>query len=153
VKYKSIPILILCVFLAGATSAQTDNTILGSGTPNFIPQFTGQRTLGNSNIVQAGNSVGVKTTSPQATLDVESTDVFSILGVTSSTALFAAGVLGQSPSASGNGVVGEATPTSGTSNGGLAAVPGALESPLRPPPPATPMAYLARPRQRASVRG
>jgi hypothetical protein len=113
----SAAILMFCLSLGGAVSAQTDTAILGSGTSNFIPQFTGQRTLGNSNIFQAGNSVGVNTTSPQATLDVETTGIFGIVGVTSSTAPFAAGVVGRSPSTSGNGVVGEATAATGNANG------------------------------------
>src|SRR5258708_19206739 len=128
-KSKIPVVLILSILTVAVALAQTStNTtstapttstpaILGSGTPNFIPQFTGRRTLGNSNVFQAGNSVGVNTTSPQATLDVESTDIFGILGVTSSTAPFAAGVLGRSASPTGNAVVGEATATSGTNNG------------------------------------
>jgi hypothetical protein len=66
---------------------------------------------------QAGGSLGVGTTSPQATLDIESGDIFGILGSTSSTGPFAAGVVGRSGSTSGNGVVGEATATSGVNNG------------------------------------
>ena len=117
-KYKSIAILIVCVSLAGTILAQSgDEEIGGSGTPTFIPQFVGQHRLGNSNIFQAGSNVGVNTTNPQATLDVKSTDIFGILGTTSSTGQYATGVIGRTASTSGNGVVGESTATSGTNNG------------------------------------
>jgi hypothetical protein len=43
--------------------------ITGSGTTNFIPKWTGSTTLGNSNIFQTGVKVGIRTTSPAATLD------------------------------------------------------------------------------------
>jgi hypothetical protein len=68
-------------------------------------------------VFQAGNRIGVHTTSPQATLDVESTGVFGIWGATSSTAPFATGVYGQSASTSGNGLAGVATATTGNANG------------------------------------
>ena len=47
-------------------------TITGSGTLHYVPVFTGKATIGNSKIFQAttGN-VGIGTTSPQATLDVD----------------------------------------------------------------------------------
>jgi hypothetical protein len=44
--------------------------VTGSGTTNFIPKWTGSTTLGNSNIFQTGGTVGIRTTSPAATLDV-----------------------------------------------------------------------------------
>jgi trimeric autotransporter adhesin len=121
-KYKSMAILVFCVSLAATASAQTsrqngDSAILGSGTPNFIPRFSGTHKISNSIMFESGNSLGVGTTTPQATLDVESTGVFSIWGATSSTEPFASGVIGRTASASGNGVVGDATATSGTSNG------------------------------------
>ena len=91
--------------------------IEGSGTQHFIPQFTGTHAIGNSNIFQAGSSLGVNTSSPQATLDVESSNLFGILGTTSSVGLYATGVLGRTGSPTGNGVVGESTATSGVNNG------------------------------------
>jgi hypothetical protein len=123
-KYKSIAIAIFCVSLGATTSAQTfsqkekeNNEISGGGTPNYIPQFIKKNKLGNSNIFQAGSDVGVNTTNPQATLDVESTDNFGILGTTSSTSQYATGVIGRTASTSGNGVVGESTASSGINNG------------------------------------
>jgi hypothetical protein len=114
-KYKSIAVVILSVFLAAAASAQEE--IGGAGTPNFIPRFIGKHRLTNSNIFEVGNDIGVNTTNPQATVDVESTDIFGILGTTSSSGQYATGVIGRTASTSGNGVVGESTAISGVNNG------------------------------------
>jgi len=130
-KSRILVVLMLSILSVGLSFAQTSkNTttttsttstttpiVFGQGTPHFIPLWTGTSTLGNSIVFQAGDRVGVRTTSPQATLDVESTGVFSIWGRTSSTEPFAAGVLGQSDSTSGNGVVGQATANTGNANG------------------------------------
>jgi hypothetical protein len=122
VKYKSIAILILSVSVAATASAQTpsqngEDEITGAGTPTFIPKFTGTHKLGNSNIFQAGRKIGVNTTSPQATLDVEGTGIFGIRGTTTGTGLFATGVYGLSASTTGDGVAGEATATTGLTTG------------------------------------
>ncbi len=71
----------------------------------------------DSPIFDSSGRIGIGTTNPQATLDVEGNDVFAILGATSSTEQFAAGVLGRTASTSGNGVVGEATAETGVNNG------------------------------------
>jgi hypothetical protein len=68
-------------------------------------------------VFQAGDRVGVRTASPQATLDVESTFVSGIWGRTSSTEPFATGVYGQSASTSGIGLSGAATATTGNAYG------------------------------------
>jgi hypothetical protein len=115
VKYKNIAILIFCASLAAAASAQEE--IGDAGTPNFIPRFTGKHRLANSNIFEVGGDIGVNTTNPQATLDVEGTHIFGILGTTSSTVQYATGVIGRTASTSGNGVVGESIATSGINNG------------------------------------
>jgi hypothetical protein len=99
------------------TSSGDRAAVNGSGTANFIPVWTGVRTLGNSIVFQTGDSVGVGTTTPQATLDVTGNASAAVLGTTSNTGLYATGVYGQSASTSGNGVAGEATSTSGGSNG------------------------------------
>src|SRR5258708_1804989 len=99
------------------TNGSSTPAIFGPGTPHFIPIWTSSSTLGNSIVFQVGNRVGVRTTSPQATLDVESTFVSGIWGRTTSTDPFATGVYGQSDSTSGIGLSGTATATSGTAYG------------------------------------
>jgi hypothetical protein len=65
-------------------------------------------------VFQTGDSVGVGTTTPQATLDVAGSDLTAFRATTSSTAPFATGVYGLSASTSGgSGVVGQATAASG----------------------------------------
>jgi hypothetical protein len=44
--------------------------IIGSGTTNYLPRFTGATALGNSQLFDNGTSVGVGTDSPSAKLDV-----------------------------------------------------------------------------------
>ena len=41
------------------------NYIGGTGTTNFLPKFTGASTLGNSIIVESGDTIGIGTSSPQ----------------------------------------------------------------------------------------
>jgi len=48
-------------------------TITGSGTKGYIPKFTGTTTQTNSRIFQNSTGVGINTTSPAATLDVNGT--------------------------------------------------------------------------------
>lgn len=50
----------------------------GSGTPNFIPRFTGASMLANSNIYNNGSNVGIGTTSPAAELDVRGSDTVGL---------------------------------------------------------------------------
>jgi Chaperone of endosialidase len=62
-----------------ASSASTQNvltpgTITGSGTPGFLPDFTGAATIGNSAVFQSGTSptarIGINTSTPTTNLDV-----------------------------------------------------------------------------------
>jgi hypothetical protein len=99
------------------TSSGDREAVKGSGTANFIPLWTGVRSLGNSIVFQSGDSVGVGTTTPQATLDVTGSDSTAVQGTTSSTGPFANGVYGLSASTTGNGVAGEVTATKGVNNG------------------------------------
>jgi hypothetical protein len=118
--------VLLSLLLASVPVAQASaDEIEGRGTPGFVAQFTGSHAIANSNVFQAGSKLGVNTSSPQATLDVESPELLGILGTTSSVGLFATGVLGRTGSPTGNGVVGESAATSGTNNGvfGRAASP------------------------------
>lgn len=110
--------LLVVLFTALALSFEPVHAqVQGTGTPGQLPVWINPNTIGDSIITQSGNKVGINTTSPDATLDVESNDVFGILGATFSTEPFAAGVLGRTGSTTGNGVVGEATATTGVNNG------------------------------------
>ncbi|HET6176595.1 MAG TPA: hypothetical protein VFE61_06670 [Candidatus Sulfotelmatobacter sp.] len=59
---------------SSTTSAPPPATITGSGTPGFLPDFTGAATIGKSAVFQSGASptakIGINTTAPTATLDV-----------------------------------------------------------------------------------
>ena len=87
--------------------------VRGCGAPNFLPVWISARKLGSSVVFQAGDRVGVGTTTPQATLDVTGDGAITIQGTTSSTGLYATGIWGRSASASGSGVFGQSTSTSG----------------------------------------
>jgi len=54
----------------------TSGTITGSGTAGNIAQFTGANTIGNSVLTQSGTSIGLNTTTPATTLDVNGTSTF-----------------------------------------------------------------------------
>jgi Chaperone of endosialidase len=45
-------------------------TVTGTGTANYIPEWTGSTTLGNSVLYQTGSKIGIGTTSPTVALDV-----------------------------------------------------------------------------------
>jgi len=44
--------------------------VTGSGSTNFVPIWTNSFTQGNSSLFQIGGKVGIRTTSPAATLDI-----------------------------------------------------------------------------------
>jgi hypothetical protein len=79
-KDKSILFGFCLVAFAVSAAAQT---VTGSGTTNTVPVFTGTSTVGNSPISVSGSNVGIGTTSPQRTLDVN--------GFINSTGLFVLG--------------------------------------------------------------
>ena len=98
--------------LLAATSAFAQSTrideIEGVGTPNYVPVFTGSHRLGNSSIFQFDDSIGIGTTAPHGTLNVyeTGTNTFVIRGTTTSTSGFVAGVVGETTSPEGFGVLG-----------------------------------------------
>ena len=52
------------------------NPITGTGTTNYLPKFTGASALGNSLVFDSGTNVGIGTTSPAYTLDVNGSSIF-----------------------------------------------------------------------------
>lgn len=100
-----------------ATTSSAAAAVKGRGTPNFIPLWIGARTLGNSILFQAGNSVGVGTRTPQATLDVTGNASIALQGSTSDLGVHATGVAGWTASTSGIGVYGAAAAGAGNAYG------------------------------------
>jgi hypothetical protein len=95
--------------------------ITGSGTAGNVAVFTGANTIGNSNIVQVGNDVGINVTTPAALLDVggmaavRGTLDLPPLGTATTTAGFntSIGVNGVAKGVGTDGVSGFATGTGG----------------------------------------
>ncbi len=71
---SSMPLIALFLLLSivPTSSAQQGAapTIDGGGTTNYVPIWTSSTTLGNSNIYQAGSSIGIGTTTPGSALEV-----------------------------------------------------------------------------------
>ena len=53
-----------------AVAPTANATIAGTGATNFLPIWTNSTTLGNSTVFETGNNVGIGTTTPASTLDV-----------------------------------------------------------------------------------
>ena len=119
---------------ATAGSGSEPKNVRGGGTENFIPKWTSSQTLGNSVLFQAGSDLGVGTTTPEATLDVNSSEAIALQATTTSTDSVTWGVYGHARSTTGNafgvggdtgstgygaGVLGAAYATSGTAFGGF----------------------------------
>jgi trimeric autotransporter adhesin len=61
---------------AAQSAALPQATPTGSGTTNFVPLWTSSSTLGNSLLFQTGGKIGVGTTTPTETLDVNGNSIF-----------------------------------------------------------------------------
>lgn len=102
-------------------------TITGSGTKNYIPLWTGSSKLGDSILYQStAGSLGIGTTSPAATLDIEKATGVRAVASGNGTAVYGdatvasgtgKGVEGDSSSTSGTGVAGNASATTGFTQG------------------------------------
>jgi hypothetical protein len=109
---KRLGILISVLFVAFTAFAQ----VTGAGVPGFLPQFTGTNQIGDSIVFEVpGDSIGIGTTAPHATLNVQETGTnsFVIRGTTTRTSGFGGGVLGETSNPDGFGVL-------GTNNTGVA---------------------------------
>jgi hypothetical protein len=61
------------------------NGMSGSGTPNYIPKFTGSSSIGNSVIYESSGSIGINTISPNSKLEIYDNSTGSILTFNSNT--------------------------------------------------------------------
>lgn len=129
---KHLSILLSVVFAVSIAFGQASEPstslpaqeIIGAGTAQFLARFTGPYRIGDSLIFQApGASIGIGTTAPHATLNVEQTgqNVFVIRGTVKRTKGFSAGVVGEASNANAFGVLGtntEGVAVSGNMNSG-----------------------------------
>jgi trimeric autotransporter adhesin len=61
---------------ATAPAAIPQATPTGGGTTNYIPKWTSSLALGNSVLFQSGSNIGIGTTTPTETLDVNGNSIF-----------------------------------------------------------------------------
>lgn len=131
---------LLVLFGLAALGAHAQ-TVTGSGTPGFVPQFTNTSTVGNSNIFQSPNgNIGIGWPTPQYPLQIFTNDlpgalyvqaqasvnnvcaicpvnaIFGFVGANSGNVI---GVNGQTLSPQGNGVLGNYTSLTGGGGGGV----------------------------------
>ena len=155
---RCLTLLTFGVFVVVTSSAQTSSQqstaeVNRNETSGYIPQFTSKNKLGNSSIFQAGMDVGVNTTNPQATMDVESADIFGVLGNTSSRGLYATGVYGRTATPAAMAWLATlqqpVVPTTEYLDRVPAQTP--LEYRAPQPPPTEEWAYMARPLQAVAM--
>lgn len=113
---------------AKAVEAVNPDALTGSGNAHYIAIWKSATTLGNSGLYQTSGQVGLGTTTPQASLDVETTNTAGTPAVqgdskaTSGTAYGIFGIVNSAPTATGTlaaGVAGTSNGTSGNTSGVL----------------------------------
>jgi len=68
---KQIGWTVMLLGAAGSIAAAQTSVTTSGGTTNTVPVFTGNATIGNSNITQSGSNVGIGTASPDQALTVQ----------------------------------------------------------------------------------
>jgi hypothetical protein len=111
--------LSLVAFAHGQTANNAAQVVFGNGTPNYLPVWTGHNIIGNSILFQSGGSLGLGTTSPQGTLDVESNQFNGLFAVTSSSAQYSRAISATAIAQAGQsyGIVAETRSTTDFSSG------------------------------------
>jgi hypothetical protein len=89
----------------GTLALTSDITSSISGTPNYIPKFTGSSSIGNSVIYESSSNIGIGTTAPSARLHILANNALNE-GV-------AASIIRQGGSAGNNGLLVDVTNTVG----------------------------------------
>ena len=117
-----------------AGEAVAPAAITGSGNANYIAKWTSTTTLGDSGLYQTAGKVGLGTTAPSASLDVETTNTAGTPAIkgdskaTSGTAYGIFGIVNSAPTATGTLAAGIA----GTSNGASGNTAGVLGTDFNP---------------------
>jgi hypothetical protein len=109
----------LAAVALGQTASNAAPVVVGKGTPNYLPVWTSHNRIGNSILFQSGNSLGLGTTSPQGTLDVESDQFNGLFAVTSSSAQYSRAISATASAQGGQsyGIVAETRSTTDFSSG------------------------------------
>lgn len=118
-KVKIALAVALCLIAAVSAFAQKVDDIVGVGTTNYIPLFTGSHRIGNSNIFQNGGKIGIGTTTPGFPVHILNNNLVAPPGEAPSA--FAVETAAQSDSETVAAIQGLATSTTG---GGATAILG-----------------------------
>lgn len=121
-KRICIPLVMISLAALGANA----QTVTGSGTTNTIPKFAGSSTIGDSQIHQVDDNIGINTDFIVGRLSVfESREIgvqfpqpYALYGNISSSTNFAAGVRGDANSGAAIGVIGNNFDFDGKDGGG-----------------------------------
>ena len=111
----------LCLLAASSAFAQNTqiDDIVGAGTTNYVPVFTGSHRIGNSLIYQTGGKIGIGTTAPGFPIHILRNNLFAPPGEAPSA--FAVETAAQSDTETVAAIQGLATSTTG---GGATAILG-----------------------------